>query len=67
MISGLFSAIQHNKPQVDVALEIASDQTVPDKCDIWSDHPRTKWPLIRPGCALSALEYFSFNGLLNEK
>ena len=40
MISGVFSAIQHNKHQVGVALKIASDQTVPDKCDLWSDHPR---------------------------
>ena len=29
------------------ALETASDQTVQDRSDLWSDRPRTKWPLIR--------------------
>ena len=29
------------------ALENASDQTVPDQSDLWSDRPRPKWPLIR--------------------
>ena len=45
------------------ALETASDQTVPDQSDLWSDRPRTKWPLIRQvpdHCPdKSALEAFS--------
>ena len=40
-----------NRTQVEVALEIAPDQTVPDKWDLWSDRPRPKWPLIRRVCA----------------
>ena len=41
--------------QVEVALEITSDQTVPDKWDLWSDRPRPKWPLIRRVCARRSL------------
>ena len=41
--------------QVEVALEITSDQTVPDKRDLWSDRPRPKWPLIRRVCARRSL------------
>ena len=43
------------KTQVEVALEIAPDQTVPDKWDLWSDRPRPKWPLIRRVCARRSL------------
>ena len=41
--------------QVEVALEITSDQTVPDKWDLWSDSPRPNWPLIRRVCARRSL------------
>ena len=30
---------------------MTSDQTVPDENNLWSDHPRPKYPLIRLKCA----------------
>ena len=45
--------------------EVTSDQTVPDESNLWSDHPRPTYPLIRlkgarnTVCALSALETLS--------
>ena len=41
---------QKQVTQIEVALQIASDQTVPDKCDLWLDRPRPKGPLIRLVC-----------------
>ena len=31
--------------------EVTSDQTVPDESNLWSDHPRRSWPLIRLMCS----------------
>ena len=31
--------------------EVTSDQTVPDESNLWSDHHRPKYPLIRLKCA----------------
>ena len=45
--------------------EVTSHQTVPDKSNLWSDHPRPKYPLIRfkwarnTVCAQSVLETVS--------
>ena len=52
---GLIIVDAHSAAQVEVALEITSDQTVPGKWDLWSDRPRPKWPLIRRVCARRSL------------
>ena len=51
--------------EVEVPSELTSDQTVPDKSNLWSDNPRLRYPLIRlkctrnTVCARSALETVS--------
>ena len=55
-VASIFKPPGYNlNSQVEVALEIASDQTVPEKWDLWSDRPRPKWPLIRRECARRSL------------
>ena len=35
--------------------EVTSDQTLPNESNLWSDHPRPKYPLVRLKCARNTL------------
>ena len=39
------------QPRLRCHTEVTSDQTMPDESNLWSDHPRPKYPLIRLKCA----------------
>ena len=51
-----FKMLVREKPtQVEVQSKMASDQTVPDKSDLWSDRLGLKCHLIRLSCARSSV------------